>query len=155
MQSKLTKAALGLVLAVSLVGAAYASVDTKTATAAAAAQKVKIVTEDYHFTGIPKKIDAGETVFTLKNNGTEVHEALIMKLLHGKKIEKLLKMPEKKAMKHVKIIGAVFAKPGKKAKKPLRADLKRGRYVALCFVPAEDETPHFALGMLHKFRVVK
>lgn len=154
MQSKLTKVVLGLVLAFSLMGASYAGVETKTASAGSAAQKIKIVAKDYRFTGIPKKIDAGETVFKFKNEGEEVHEAVILKLLHGKKIEKLLKLPEKKAMKHVKVIGALFAKPGKEAKKPLKADLKAGRYVALCFVTGEDETPHFAMGMLRKFRAV-
>ena len=153
MRSRFPKVMLGSVLAFSLMGASYASVD-QTAGAEAAAQKVKIVAKEYRLMGIPKKIDAGETVFKFKNKGTEVHEALILKLLHSKKIEKLLKLPEKKAMKHVKIIGAVFAKPGKEAKKPLEADLKKGRYVALCFVPGPDKTPHFAMGMLHKFRVV-
>jgi len=152
-RSRFTKVVLGLVLAFSLMGASYATAED-TAGAKAAVQKVKVIAKDYRLDGIPKKLDAGETVFKFKNKGTEVHEAVIMKLLHGKKIEKLLQLPEKKAMKHVKVIGAVFAKPGKEAKKPLEADLKKGRYVALCFVPTSDETPHFAMGMLHKFRVV-
>jgi hypothetical protein len=155
-QSKVIKVVVGLCLALSLVGAAYAARNPETGASAADANKVqkyKIVAMDYHFMGLPKKMPAGEKVFNFKNKGEEVHEAVMFKLLHGKTVKQLLKMKPKKAEKHIKEIGAAFAKPGKLAKKPIRADLKKGRYGVLCFVPNAEGAPHFSLGMIHTFRV--
>lgn len=166
MQSRWLKVVVGACLALSLVGAAYASRSPEAAGKASVApdsadldagaskvKKFKIVAMDYHFMGLPKKMKAGEKVFNFKNKGKEPHEAAMFKLLHGKTVKELLEMPQKKAEKHIKVIGGTFAKPGKTAKKPIEGDLKKGRYAVLCFVPNADDVPHFALGMIHKFRV--
>ena len=124
--------------------------------------RVDIVGMDYHFmladgSEFPRKLDKGAYKFTFRNDSeTRIHEVVIFKLLHGKKLRWLLKVSEKKAQRHIRFMGATFAKPGKEAKKPIRADLTRGRYAMLCFVQNKRRAkPHFLKGMMHRFDVVK
>ena len=124
--------------------------------------RVDIVGMDYHFmladgSEFPRKLDKGAYKFTFRNDSeTRIHEVVIFKLLHGKKLRWLLKVSEKKAQRHIRFMGATFAKPGKEAKRPIRADLTKGRYAMLCFVQNKRRAkPHFLKGMMHRFDVVK
>ena len=124
--------------------------------------RVDIVAMDYHFmladgSEFPRKLDKGAYKFTFRNDSEKrIHEVVMFKLLHGKKLRWLLRVSEEKAQRHIRFIGATFAKPGKEAKKPIRADLARGRYAMLCFVQNGRRTkPHFLKGMMHRFDVVK
>jgi len=123
--------------------------------------RVDIVAMDYHFmladgSEFPKSLAKGAYKFTFRNDSEKrIHEVVMFRLLHGKKLYWLLRMPEKRALKHIRFVGAAFAKPGKEAKKPIRADLAKGRYAMLCFVQNGKRTkPHFLKGMKHKFKVV-
>ncbi|MGH2774146.1 MAG: hypothetical protein ACRDJT_01765 [Actinomycetota bacterium] len=123
--------------------------------------RVDIVGMDYHFMladgdEFPRKLAKGAYKFTFRNDSEKrIHEVVMFKLLHGKKLYWLLRMPEKKAQRHVRFVGATFAMPGKEAKRPIRADLTKGRYAMLCFVQNRKRTkPHFLKGMKHRFNVV-
>ena len=124
--------------------------------------RVDIVGMDYHFmladgSEFPRKLDKGAYKFTFRNDSEKrIHEVVLFKLRHGKKLNRLLKMPERKAQKHIRFMGATFAKPGKEAKRPIRVDLRKGRYAMLCFVQnGKRKKPHFLKGMLHRFDVVR
>lgn len=123
--------------------------------------RIDIVGMDYHFmladgSEFRKELAKGDYKFTFRNDSEKrIHEVVMFKMLHGKKLYWLLRMPEEKALKHIRFMGAAFAKPGKEAKKPFRATLTKGRYVMLCFVQNGKRTkPHFLKGMKHKFNVV-
>lgn len=124
--------------------------------------RVDIVGMDYHFmladgSEFPKKLAKGPYKFTFRNDSeTRIHEVVIFKLLHGKKLRWLMKVSEKKAQRHIRFMGATFSKPGKEAKRPIRADLAKGRYAMLCFVRnGKRKKPHFLKGMMHRFDVVR
>jgi hypothetical protein len=124
--------------------------------------RVDIVGMDYHFmladgSEFPRKLDRGAYKFTFRNDSEKrIHEVVIFRLLHGKKLRWLLRVSEEKAERHIRFIGATFAKPGKEAKRPIRADLIKGRYAMLCFVQNKRRAkPHFLKGMMHRFDVVK
>lgn len=124
--------------------------------------RVDIVGMDYHFmladgSEFPRKLDKGDYKFTFRNDSEKrIHEVVLFKLLHGKKLNWLLKVSEKKAQKHIRFMGAAFAMPGEKAEKPIRTSLTKGRYAMLCFVQNRKRTkPHFLKGMKHRFDVVR
>ena len=121
--------------------------------------RVHTAAMDYHFmledgSDFPKRLHRGKYRFTFEYQSKKrLHEIVMFKLRHGKTIKQILKMPEKKAERHIRFIGASFAKPGKEGK-AFNAKLIPGRYVLLCFVQnRKNAPPHFAKGMLHRFNV--
>jgi hypothetical protein len=124
--------------------------------------RMDIVGMDYHFmladgSEFPRRLAKGDYKFTFRNDSEKrFHEVVIFKMLHGKKLYWLLRMSEKRAQRHIRFMGATFAKPGEEAERPIRTSLTRGRYVLLCFVQNGKRTkPHFLKGMKHTFRVVR
>lgn len=120
----------------------------------AAPSEVAVTGEEYAFVGAPDTLPAGPTTFTFQNTGKEPHEMVIFELKTDKSIEELLALPEKEAMKLVRIVGGTGAPPGKDAKQPVEADLTPGEYAIVCFVPAPDKKPHFIKGMVAGFEVL-
>ncbi len=83
-----------------------------------------------------------------------MHVVVMFKLRHEKTLKQLLSMPQKKAERHIRFIGASFAKPGESGK-AFKAKLITGRYAMLCFVQNRKRAkPHFLKKMLHRFNVV-
>jgi hypothetical protein len=123
--------------------------------------RVGIQAEDYHFmlqdgSDFPRQMDRGKYRFRF-HNGSEkrLHEVVMFKLRHGKTVNQLLSMPERKAERHLRVMGFSFARPGRDGK-PFNAKLIRGRYVVLCFVSnRQGAKPHFLKGMMHRFNVDK
>jgi hypothetical protein len=121
--------------------------------------RVDIEALDYHFmlqdgSNFPKHLDDGKYRFRF-HNGSEkrLHEVVMFKLRHGKTVKQLLSMPGRKAERHIRLMGASFAKPGKDGD-PFNAKLIRGRYVMFCFLSnRRGAKPHFLKGMLHRFNV--
>ena len=122
---------------------------------------VEVMATEFAFEGIPEELPAGPTTFTFENVGEQIHEMVVFQIKTDATVDELLKMPEKEAMKQVKMQGFAFAPPGKTAKKPLEADLVTGRYAVVCFVPVgttpENKKakgpPHFTKGMVAEFEV--
>jgi len=121
--------------------------------------RVGIEAMDYHFmlqdgSDFPKKLARGKYRFRFHNASEKrLHEVVMFKLRHGKTVKQLLSMPEKKAQRHIRLMGFSFAEPGKDGK-PFNAKLIRGRYAMICFVANRDGAkPHFLKGMLHRFNV--
>jgi hypothetical protein len=121
--------------------------------------RIDIQAMDYHFmlqdgSDFPSKLDPGQYRFRF-HNGSEkrLHEVVMIKLRHGKRIRQLLRMSDKEVEKHIRFIGATGAQPGEDGK-PFNARVIRGRYAMLCFVTnRRGAKPHFLKGMIHRFNV--
>jgi hypothetical protein len=121
--------------------------------------RIGIEAMDYHFmlqngSEFPRKLARGDYRFRFHNASEKrLHEVVMIKLRHGKTIRQLLKMSDKEVEKHIRFMGASFAKPGRDGK-PFNATLIRGRYAMLCFVTNRPRAkPHMLKGMIHRFNV--
>lgn len=131
---------------------------------------VDAVAVDYAYEDFPDTIDAGATSISLTNEGSELHEAVVLKLNDGVELnaEELLALPEEEVLPQVTIMGAAFAEPGSAGQDIF--DLSApGDYVVVCFITvgttaealAEAEAtgvepegpPHFTQGMFQEFTV--
>jgi len=114
---------------------------------------------EFAFEG-PATIAAGETTFTLMNQGEQPHLMFVTELLDGKTLEDVhtyleeegLKGPGPEWVKDVKGL-EIVARPGKeKTAKPV--ELTPGTYAMLCFLPdKETKKPHAILGMTKEITV--
>ena len=95
---------------------------------------------EYSFTGIEAELPAGPTIFTLQNNGEEVHELLVLQVNEGvtETVEELLALPEEEAMTKTTFKTIAFAFPGVTGYGT--GDLEPGRYLAICTLP-QGATP--------------
>lgn len=126
-----------------------ASADTDNA----APRVVTVTAADFSFEA-PAQIPAGATTFRLVNNGTELHQAQLVRLEDGKTLEDL-----GKAMKShgppppwVKFVGGPNGiAPGQEAN--ATAVLAPGQYAYLCFIPSADGQIHVSKGMVRPFEV--
>lgn len=140
------------------VVAASLAVPALATTAMASPVVLDTVAQDYEFSGIPARLTPRFYEFNFSNQGQHMHEILVLRKRDGVKRswQSLLSLPEEKALKHVKFIGASFAKPGEDGKAIKAQYLKQGSYIALCFVQnSKHSEPHFMKGMIRKFKVVK
>ena len=123
-------------------------------------------TQNYSFTGISDEVPAGTTVINVRNDATEIHEVVLVKIADGetRSLEELMQLPEEESDQLVTEKGFVFAMPG--GTNYVTAELDPGRYVALCFVPVgatpealasgtplDDSDAHYAHGMIQEFTV--
>jgi hypothetical protein len=114
--------------------------------------KVAVTAEDYHFTGVPDTLEAGDYEFDLTNTGTEFHVLVIVKRKAGvtDSFEQLLSDPA--GEDKVETVLGVAAPPGPPSSGSVR--LEPGEYLVLCPIPVgtTGETegsgpPHFTAGM--------
>jgi hypothetical protein len=140
-------------------------------------KSVDVTMADYSFEGIPSRLDKGVVAFSLRNEGTELHEFSVGRLKGDATLDDILDLPadasEKQLAKLVQPVrGGGFAFPGQSDVALVDFE-KSGKYVALCFIPvgttpeaaaaAENEseeggpsgTPHFHEGMAVQFNVRK
>jgi hypothetical protein len=124
---------------------------------------VDVTTVDYEFEDLPASIAAGPTSFEISNEGTDVHEVVLMRKNDGVTLtaEELVALPEEEAMTKATFIGVGGPTvPG--SSDYLVADLEPGNYVVLCFLPVgmkamdgppPDGPPHFMEGMVAELTV--
>jgi hypothetical protein len=117
---------------------------------------------DYAFEGLPESVPAGNVTFDWTNDGGEVHEMLLVKLLdESVTVDDLMEMSDKDAQGKLQFIGAVFGPPTTEDVETY--PLEAGKYLAVCFVPVgatdmealnkADGPPHIAEGMSAEFTV--
>ena len=101
--------------------------------------RVDVTAVNYEFRGIPETLNAGATSFELKNEGSEPHEIALFRINDdvSESAEELLELPEEEAMKRYTFAAATFADPGEE--EYALAQLKEGRYMAVCFIPVGTE----------------
>jgi hypothetical protein len=106
---------------------------------------------DFNFvlTGTPT---AGERTIRFNNNGTQPHEAYLVKLNEGVTAEDYLNAAPGTPPPALGLGGITGIAPGDH--QFIMADLEPGNYALFCFFadPA-SEAPHFALGMVQEFSV--
>lgn len=132
-------------------------------------QRMSMTAKDYQYDGVAKSVKAGPTVLRLQNKGTELHEAVVVRINDGvtDSLDDLLK-DEEAAQAKVTMVGAAFVEPGTTGGSTLALD-KPGRYAIVCFIPVgttpdamkkamesgtePDGPPHFSQGMKAEFTV--
>ena len=115
---------------------------------------INVTTKDFQFADAPSSINVENLAkLTLKNEGTEPHEAAILQLATGKTIADVsafLKAPS--AAAPFTVAGGLTAvDPGGTAS--VTQALPAGSYAFICYVQSPDGVPHFAKGMLNGFTV--
>ncbi len=126
--------------------------------------------KEYEYSGVPKTAPTGTTRISLKNNGTELHEAIVVRINDGvtESLEEIASLPEEEALSKVTMLGQAFAAPGESGSSFANFE-EPGSYGVICFIPqgltpeaaqaaetsgTEPEgAPHFTLGMINEFEV--
>jgi hypothetical protein len=122
--------------------------------AAASAQtrepSITVVLTDHHFR-LSAPVEGGPLQWRVTNEGTEPHQALVVRLPDG-----VSEFGERAWLEH----GRIGPEPGERAggletiapgaDASFRTDLKPGKYLLLCTM-AEDEGRHYELGMIYHF----
>ncbi len=118
---------------------------------------------DYAYQADLDGLEPGVTAVTFKNDGTEVHEMVLVRLNDDttESISELLELPEEEAMAKVTDAGFAIGPPG--AETTFYADLEAGRYAFFCFLPvgstsfevieSAEGPPHFTQGMIKEFTI--
>ncbi len=118
------------------------------------AAQVAVTATDYAF-ALPDVVAAGPTAFTMTNEGEEPHFMFVVKLKEGATLAEALEAEaageDPEAFLEEEVGDSTTAAPGMTA--VLNADLTPGTYGIMCFISAEDGTPHAALGMAQEFTV--
>jgi hypothetical protein len=122
-------------------------------------QTVDVTGTEYKFSGLPKKLEPGRTMFRLTNEGAELHELVVFSIKTKTPLKKLL-ANEKRAEKESVFAGAAFAEQDQSGYAYVQ--LKKGRHAAVCLVPVgatdpnvepPEGPPHAAEGMAQEFQV--
>jgi hypothetical protein len=115
------------------------------------AQLVAVAASEYSFDLVTAP-QAGAVSFVITNEGAEIHEMLLARLVGDTTVDEAIAAEDAEAEGLAEAVG--FAGPilaGTQA--VLNADLTSGRYALVCFVPAPDGTPHVHKGMVTEFTV--
>ena len=111
-----------------------------------------IVATEYKF-DLPATMPAGETTFTLANEGKEQHFIEIVELKEdAPPVDKLVKMRDAQKFFVRQAGNTPPVKPGEESQ-PFDVDLTPGRYGYVCFIQAPNGKPHAFLGMAGEFTV--
>lgn len=122
--------------------------------------QIEAVASDYQFEGVPELIGGGPVAVTLKNEGEEIHEIVLLRINDDVTLsaEELFALPEEEAMTETMPAGFGFAEIGKSSTSFIR--LEPGRYAVACFIPVGSKAgqegngpPHFTEGMFAELNV--
>jgi hypothetical protein len=144
-----------LAIAVLMVSALFAacgkndnpSVDNATP----AATNINVTTKDFAFADAPETVTVDSLAkLTIKNEGTEPHEAAIIKLAEGKTMTDVTTFLGSKTPSgpppFATFGGTTAVDPGSSAS--VTQAIPAGNYAFICFIAGQDGVPHFAKGML-------
>jgi hypothetical protein len=117
---------------------------------------------DYEFDNLVSTAQAGKTTITLKNEGKEFHEIVLLRINDGvtDSVDAIMALPEEQLFSRVTPAFVTVVPPGMSGTG--FTDLKAGKYIVLCFIPkgaepgkepAHDAKPHFLEGMLEELTV--
>lgn len=119
------------------------------------ATRVDVVASEYTFE-FEKEVPAGKTSFVLTNAGNEVHFIAFSRLLEDTTLEEALAFegdPVEAGLVEDAEYDSGLAAPGGEDEEAVTVDLEAGNWVALCFIPGPDGTPHAFTGMAVPFTV--
>ncbi|MEY2474279.1 MAG: hypothetical protein QOK28_3608 [Actinomycetota bacterium] len=150
------KVAIALLMLAALLGACgkndNPSIDSQTPAAAS----INVTTKDFQFADAPTTVTVDNLAkLTIKNEGTEPHEAAIIKLTDGKTVDDVKTFLGSKTPSGPPPFtlggGTTAVDPGGSAS--VTQSLPAGSYAFICYVAGQDGVPHFAKGMLAGFSV--
>jgi hypothetical protein len=97
-------------------------------------QQVDATASEYAFQGLPETLEAGDTTFSIDNQGSEVHEIHVFELDEDvSTVSELLDQSQDEAQDKMTSVGMASANPGDT--ESFDADLSAGRYAAVCLIP--------------------
>ncbi|MCU1450598.1 MAG: exported protein of unknown function [Acidimicrobiales bacterium] len=117
-------------------------------------QQLPVTANDYGYQGIPATLPAGVTKIKMTNAAPKEGHMMVMAKLtaagEAMELDKILALPDKKAVKYIDYKDAAFmqAEPGATGYAPI--NLTPGKYAYMCFFPQggkKNGKPHFMLGM--------
>lgn len=124
-------------------------------------EKSDVTGVEYAFEGLPATLKAGVHSFDFSNKGKEIHMIALLRAKDEVKesFDEILELPQEQAGEKFDFIGETTTPQG--ASDYFVADLKPGRYLAVCFISvgqtsqeAEVEgPPHFTRGMKTEIEV--
>ena len=116
-------------------------------------QEIAVTAVEYAFEGLPSAMRAGEVTVTFENGGDEDHEIQFARVIGDQSVEEILQLPRNQQMKEIEPLrgGIPPIAPGETETTTI--DLDAGRYVAVCFIPTPEGTPHAFEGMIGEFTV--
>ena len=150
------KVAIALFMLAALFSACGKNDNPSVDSATPAATSIDVTTKDFQFADAPTTVAVDSLAkLTIKNEGTEPHEAAIIKLGDGKTVadvgaflgSKTPSGPPPFALAG----GTTAVDPGGSAS--VTQSLPAGSYAFICYVQGQDGVPHFAKGMLTGFTV--
>jgi hypothetical protein len=119
------------------------------------ATRVDVTASEYTFE-FDKEVPAGRTSFVMTNAGKEVHFLALTRINEGHTLEEALSF-EGDAEEAGLVTDAEYdsglAAPGGDDEEVVTVELESGNWVALCFIPGPDGTPHAFSGMAVPFTV--
>jgi hypothetical protein len=99
------------------------------------ATPVTLTAVEYAFEDAESSYPAGDYAFTLSNEGAELHEVVLVRILdEDANLDDLMVMSDEEAEAAIEFAGGAVACPGDTAE-PFGAALESGRYVMACFLP--------------------
>ena len=114
--------------------------------------EITVVLTDHHFR-LSAPVEPGRLLWHIKNQGSEPHQALVIRLPEG-----VSEYGEQAWFEH----GSKGPEPGERvggietiaagAESSFQTDLKPGKYLLLCAM-SEDEGRHYELGMIYRFTI--
>jgi uncharacterized cupredoxin-like copper-binding protein len=113
---------------------------------------ISIVLTDHHFR-LSAPVERGRLLWHVTNEGTEPHQALVVRLPEGvnEYQERAWFEHDSKGPEPGEPVGGLKTlAPGAEAS--FETDLKPGKYLLLCAMP-EDEGRHYELGMIYRFEI--
>lgn len=113
-------------------------------------RQLDISAKDYGFE-LPDSIPAGYTEITLRNQGSEEHHAMFMRLHPGVTAKEFLSAAENEGPGALFALSSSAGGPGSVGRgeaSTVIADLTPGEYVLICMVPDAREMPHYKMGMM-------
>lgn len=124
------------------------------------AATVEVSAVDYGYDWDKTKAVAGNTVFTLKNDGTQAHELAITSVADDFDIQTLITAAEAGELGGDTLpegvtgfVGFAIATPGLSANAVIEGGLEPGKYAFICSLPDPEGKPHVAHGMYSEFTV--
>jgi hypothetical protein len=114
--------------------------------APADANVVAVKVDEYAYSPDKLRAQGPDIVFSAKNEGSEDHELLVLKLGTGLTTQDLLTAPGPEWPNGVTVIGQVTIPAGTDGQLVL-VGMEQGDYVVVDLLLNEDGTPHLALGM--------
>jgi uncharacterized cupredoxin-like copper-binding protein len=113
---------------------------------------ISIALTDHHFR-LTAPVEPGRLLWHVKNEGSEPHQALVIRLPDGMSEygeEAWFEHGRKGPEPGERVGGLETLAPGAEAS--FRTDLKPGKYLLLCAM-SEDEGRHYELGMIYRFTI--